>query len=341
MSFIRSTRSPKPSSFLRAVALVVAAGCLGAVACSDEAPVNPPQGTPGKAGAAGTDADNGTSGTDNDGSGKGGSDTTPEGGSGDGGDSAVPAAGTAGSAQGGAGGMSGNDGKGGFGGSAGLSGGGGNGGAGASNGGNAGHAGTSAGNGGGGAGGTTAGTGGTSAGTDAGGNAGTAGTGNSGTCGDGTVNGTEECEEPGTAVCSNDCQSVATQACADCEATQSCAVLATACTTSSGTQTPADQAKCFAVEECIMDTGCAKGGKTITSCFCGDLLQGDCTAAPETGPNAPHGACAAVMKSAAGTGVTNTKVLTNMGVRSNPLGAAASRFNCLWNSDCKATCGFE
>lgn len=162
-------------------------------------------------------------------------------------------------------------------------------------------------------------------------------------CGDGIVSASlgEECELPGTANCSDDCHIVASPECTACEATANCAPFATACTTSVGTPDAASQANCYDVEECILDTNCADGANTFSSCFCGALSNGDCGAAPETGPNAPHGACAAVIKAGSGAGATNTNVLARITNRNFSAGAGINRFNCLKNNPaCTAACGF-
>lgn len=165
-------------------------------------------------------------------------------------------------------------------------------------------------------------------------------------CGDGVVSPScgEECDPGNTPSCSNDCQMVVPVGCVECEATTACAPFANACLDSVGTSTAAAQALCYDVAECIQDSNCADGASTFSSCYCGTLSNGDCAAAPETGPNAPHGPCAALMKAGSTNTTataTNVQVLSRMTGRAFPSGAAVNRFNCLKNNAaCSAICGF-
>ena len=350
MSLSRQFASGRSPHSFRAIALVaVAVGC-GVVACSDEPPVNPPQGPQGTAGTGTTGGSKGGGGS----SSKAGSSNTSSAGEGGeaagaGGDNgSMPSAGTGGG--GGNGGMSG----GGTGGGGGI-GGGGTGGVsgGASGGGGAGGGGAGSG----GAGGGGTGTGGAGTGGGGTGGGGTGGKANS-DCGNGTVGAGEECEPPSSATCSDDCQQVATTDCTDCEAGAACAPFAQACITSNGitgagstaldptviTQLPTVAARttaCFDVEECIQDTNCADGDNTFTSCFCGAFTTAQCAAAPDSGAGSPAGPCAAKIKAGMGAGATNAQVLARFTNRNYPAGAGINRFNCLKNNPvCAPLCGF-
>jgi hypothetical protein len=160
-------------------------------------------------------------------------------------------------------------------------------------------------------------------------------------CGNGVLEAGEECEPNNTANCSNDCKLVASTECTACETESACAPFALACTTSTGTQTPENQALCYDVAECIQRTGCADGTNTFTSCFCGALSTADCGAAPDTGPNAPKGPCAAEIKAGMGAGATNSQILSRFTNRNFAAGAGINRFNCLKNNPvCSPLCGF-
>ncbi len=183
-------------------------------------------------------------------------------------------------------------------------------------------------------GGTTAGTGGTTAGTG-----GTGGTEPGPVCGDGSTVG-NECEPPSSSLCSNACVTVATQVCVDCEQNGSCYEFTNSCI--DNTTNAADQAKCFKVQECITSSNCGDGANTLTSCFCGALGTSDCIAAPATGPSAPAGACASVIREAmGGAAVTNNQVLTRFINIAFPGGAAIARYNCTkLDPGCATSCGF-
>ena len=159
-------------------------------------------------------------------------------------------------------------------------------------------------------------------------------------CGDNAVTGTEECELPNTFTCSDNCQSVATTACADCEQNGACFEFSNSCI--DNTTNAADRASCFDVQECISDSNCADGANTLTSCFCGTLGTSACIAAPLTGPGSPAGACAGVIRTAmGGAATTNAQVLTRFTNIAFPGGAAIARYNCTkLDPGCTATCGF-
>jgi hypothetical protein len=175
-------------------------------------------------------------------------------------------------------------------------------------------------------------------------------------CGDGIVSTGvgEECELPATTLCSDDCQSVGSQGCTDCEAGSACAPFAQACINSLGITAPADATvitqlatpalrttACFDVQECITDTNCGDGVNTFTSCFCGALTTAQCSAAPDSGAGAPAGACAAKIKAGMGAGATNAQILARFTNRNYPSGAGINRYNCQKNNPvCSPLCGF-
>jgi hypothetical protein len=377
MSLTHSFANKRSKTILRVLGLVAVTASCGIIACGDQAPVNPPQGPQDQAGTSTTGGSSSTGGSKGSSAGssnkggssnKAGSSSGGEAGASAGGDSGTaPTSGSGGASGSGNGGTSG----GGASGNGGTSGGGASGGGASGNGGASSNGGASGGMGGtsgGGAsgngnGGTSGGMGGTSSGGTGGGGAGGGGTagggsggggtggggtagsgGASGKCGDGIIQPPEECEPPNTANCSDDCKIVASAECSSCEADEArsaCAPFALACLNSKGTMTADDQALCFDVEECIHQTNCAAGANTFTSCFCGTLTTNDCGAAPETGPDAPHGACAALIKKGMGAGATNTQVLARMTSRSYAAGAGINRYNCMKNNDvCRPLCGF-
>lgn len=163
-------------------------------------------------------------------------------------------------------------------------------------------------------------------------------------CGDGILSTQcgEQCEPP-QANCNEACELAITHdvQCTDCEAAGACASFATACSTSPGTQTGEDRILCSAVEQCIVASNCADGASSWARCFCGMLSNQDCASAPETGLDAPHGACAAQIKAASGAGATNAQVLARSTSTSFPAGAAIARLDCLKSDPvCAPLCGF-
>lgn len=159
-------------------------------------------------------------------------------------------------------------------------------------------------------------------------------------CGDNKVSAGEECELPNSQTCSDKCQSVASAACVACEQAGACSALSDACLNYTGEQRTA----CYKVQECITDTNCGDGANTLTSCFCGTLTTGQCIAAPDTGANAPKGACVDVIRNAfalSGQAATNAMVLTNYIDESFAAGAGIARYNCdKADPACINVCGF-
>jgi hypothetical protein len=126
------------------------------------------------------------------------------------------------------------------------------------------------------------------------------------------------------------------EACHQCELSGACADLANGCSTLSGDARTA----CEAVDKCLDDTGCAKGDKSFTSCFCGNLSTDACLAAPLKGKGAPEGACAATMRTTMPGAASNHDILMSFQRVETALGAAITRRNCQKGTACKAVCGF-
>lgn len=166
---------------------------------------------------------------------------------------------------------------------------------------------------------------------------GAAGSGDGALCGDGVVE-ANECEPPGTALCSDDCVAVATSSCYDCEQETACYELSESCLAFEGDE----RALCFDVMECVNDSGCADGESTFTSCFCGELATSACIDAPSSAPRSPEGACAELIRrSMGGDESTNSQVLTRYINVAYPGGAALARMNCdKQPSTCTTVCGF-
>lgn len=191
------------------------------------------------------------------------------------------------------------------------------------------------------------GTGGTGGSAGSGGKGGSGGAGGGGSlCGNGTINAGEQCEPPSTWTCSDDCKRVVDDDCAGelCEATSACADLS-GCLAFEG----ADRTLCYDVMECVRTSNCAdgpKGSAGMAKCFCGDLATKDCIAAPDTGPTAPKGLCAGIIRqgfSNGGTPLTTAEIVTNYIEPAYPAGAALERLNCQWgylNDECHTKCGF-
>jgi len=209
------------------------------------------------------------------------------------------------------------------------------------------------GNAGGGAGGTTSGGG--ASGTAGGGAGGTAGGGSGGTggssqdCGNGTVEGTEECDDHGPSrLCSDGCQTVATQACVDCEQAGDCFASSDNCMGPSASPfTPGQVTLCYDIILCMQDSNCfdAPDG-TAGKCYCGSLGTAACGAAPFalSQPGAPNGPCAELMQAGYPTATTNSQILAGLTAKARPLGAAGQRLNCQRTSAepaCAGLCGLE
>lgn len=174
-------------------------------------------------------------------------------------------------------------------------------------------------------------------GLDAGAGAGGGGASDAPVCGDEVVE-PGECEPPGSALCSDDCVEVASPACFDCEQASACFEFSENCLAFEGEA----RSHCYDVHECVLATGCAKGDKTLTSCFCGALTTSSCIEAPSTGPAAPQGACAEVIRAAlGGSAATSSQVLTRYLNVAFPGGAALARMNCdKLAPACLGPCGF-
>jgi cysteine-rich repeat protein len=187
-----------------------------------------------------------------------------------------------------------------------------------------------------------AGTGGSAAGSA--GSGGSAG--GSALCGNGKLDENEQCEPPATATCSDDCQRVADDACVNspCEADSACVDLAENCLLFDGVA----RTLCYDVMECVRNSNCADGpttGAGLTQCFCGDLTTAKCISAPSSGPGAPAGACASLIRQgfSSGSPATNSEVLNNFQDDGFPAGAAIHRMNCDWSqlsTDCRKWCGY-
>jgi hypothetical protein len=102
-----------------------------------------------------------------------------------------------------------------------------------------------------------------------------------------------------------------------------------------------ERAACDAVEQCVQTSNCADGKNTFTTCFCGALKMSDCVAAPNSGPGAPAGACATVIrKSLGGDQPSNREILASFTKPKLPGGAAIARMNCSKFKGCGTECGF-
>ncbi len=158
-------------------------------------------------------------------------------------------------------------------------------------------------------------------------------------CGDNIVQ-ADECEPPGTPLCSDDCVEVTDLACFDCEQAGDCWEFSETCLAE--TFDADQQSLCYDVQECVKDTDCADGGKPLAACFCGGLGTAACMAAPANGPTSPAGACADVIRAAmGGSSVSNAQVLARLINIAFPGGAALARMNCQKLSPaCMAACGF-
>jgi hypothetical protein len=153
-------------------------------------------------------------------------------------------------------------------------------------------------------------------------------------CGDGIVQAGEQCEPASTPKCGDDCRTIVSDQCYDCELNSACVAIASSCVDL--TTNELDQSLCYDVQHCIQDTGCAAGQNTLTSCFCGNLTLEECRSAPAVGDKAPNGACADVIRDAVGgSTASNALVLTRFTSNTNPAGIAIKRFQCLKND---ATC---
>lgn len=202
-----------------------------------------------------------------------------------------------------------------------------------------------------GGGGGAGGSGGTSGGTGGGGKGGSAGSGGmagsggslggtGGTGGSGPV----ECSPPSSATCSDDGKRVMDEACVNspCEADSACGELAEGCLNFDGAQ----RTLCYDVMECVRSSKCARGAtNTLTTCMCGALSTNDCIAAPDTGANAPKGACASIIRQAFSDNgaASNSYILTNFQDDTIAGGAAIHRLNCdktFLSPECKVSCGF-
>lgn len=126
------------------------------------------------------------------------------------------------------------------------------------------------------------------------------------------------------------------EACHQCEMSGPCAELAKGCSALNGD----DRTACEAVDKCIDDTGCAKGDKSFTSCFCGGVTTDACLAAPLKGKGAPEGACADAMRKAMPSAASNHDILVSFQRVETVLGAAITRRNCQKGTACRAVCGF-
>ncbi len=176
-------------------------------------------------------------------------------------------------------------------------------------------------------------------GADTGGGGASTGGGGSGpgyVCGDGMEEG-DECETTNTPLCTDDCKKIATEQCVTCESEKPCFEFSDNCNFNNDTgesRTPAEREACYDVASCIRDTQCGNGAKTFTACFCGALDTTPCSAAPISGPGAPAGVCAPIIRSAmAGPGenaatLTNKQILERFLKSEYPAGAAIARWNC-------------
>lgn len=126
------------------------------------------------------------------------------------------------------------------------------------------------------------------------------------------------------------------EACSKCEMSGPCAELAKGC----GALSEDDRAACEAVDKCLDATGCAKGDKSFTSCFCGSLTTDACLAAPLKGKGAPEGVCAEAMRKTMASAGSNHDILVSFQRVETVLGAAITRRNCQKGTECRAVCGF-
>jgi len=127
------------------------------------------------------------------------------------------------------------------------------------------------------------------------------------------------------------------EACNRCELAGPCAELSKGCSVFNGDERDA----CQAVDHCLDTSGCARGDKSFTSCFCGSLATDACLSAPAKGKGAPDGVCAEVIRTAMGAGAsTNREILVRFQKPEYPGGAAITRRNCQKTTACRALCGF-
>lgn len=177
----------------------------------------------------------------------------------------------------------------------------------------------------------SAGSGGSGAVSGAGGVAGTAGTGAGGVgaggtaggsgsggqpagCGDLVVGAGEECDPPAEDnLCDDDCESLVSDACYECETTvdldgdeladcaayaapdAGCEAAALAGNASTAGGAPPNTPKrllCYAVYECIRESGCSEGQTGVTGCYCGSTNPTDCF----LGVTPPNGACKGIIE---------------------------------------------
>lgn len=128
------------------------------------------------------------------------------------------------------------------------------------------------------------------------------------------------------------------EACRACEQQGTCAELSDPCAKFEGEA----RSQCEAVSKCVETTNCADGDRTLTSCYCGELKTSDCIDAPLSGPKAPAGACADVIrKSLGGADLKQSQILTRYLKVEHPGGAAIARMNCdKLDPACRTPCGF-
>jgi hypothetical protein len=193
------------------------------------------------------------------------------------------------------------------------------------------------------------GTGGSAGAAGGGGSAGSGGSANS-SCGDGKLDGTEDCDDgeddgkwQGNRLCSDDCRTVSTQACVDCEQAGDCFASSDNCMGPSATPfSLANVGLCYDVFQCFQDSKCIDGAGSLGKCDCGSLSTAACGAAPFdlSQQGAPNGPCAELMQLGMPGVTSNSTVLGGLTNKSRPTGAAGQRMNCQKTAtECSALCG--
>jgi hypothetical protein len=196
------------------------------------------------------------------------------------------------------------------------------------------------------------GSGGTAGSGGSGGTAGSGGTGGSGgagtVCGDGKVEGAEECDNgvdgtpwKGDRICADDCETVSTQACVDCEQAGDCFASSDNCAGPSGSPfSDVNIGLCYDVFQCFQAAHCMDGAGSLGKCYCGDLSTAACSAAPFDlrQQGAPNGPCAEIMQMGSPGVTSNSVLLGGLTNKSRPSGAAGQRMNCA-KLNCAEACG--
>lgn len=163
-------------------------------------------------------------------------------------------------------------------------------------------------------------------------------------CGNGDEEPGEQCEPTSDLGCSDDCQQLFSPACVQCELAGDCFALVDSCLGPAGSFTQAQQALCWDVAACFVQTGCVAGSGSLAKCYCGTLSPDACGAAPFdlSAAGAPNGPCAAVMQLGNPGVVTNPAILGSLTSISRPAGFAGQRLRCQKADPvCAPICGLQ